>query len=72
MTICTLQRYDWRRVGKVVLTRAEPLLSQAVEAQVVWYVFEVVALEDEELWARASGIGVLALDEGPPLRADGG
>jgi hypothetical protein len=24
------------------------------------------------LWARASSVGVLALYEGPPLRADGG
>jgi hypothetical protein len=47
-------------------------VPQSIEPQIIGYVVQIVALQDEELRARASGVGVLALYEGPPLRADGG
>ena len=72
MTLCILQGYDGRRSRGTILRCAEPLVPKVEELGVILYVLHILALEDEELWAWAGGIGVFPLDEGPPSRADGG
>jgi hypothetical protein len=47
-------------------------VSETVKSQVVWYAVEIASSDDEELRTRTRRVGILALYEGPPLRADDG